>query len=112
MNTGLEIVGLDKLRKRILKNMDMDEVKKAVKSNGAELHRKAMRNAPVDTGHLKRSIDIEITNGGMEAHIMPMAEYSAYLEYGTRFLTAQPFMRPSFQSQVERFKSDLRKLVR
>lgn len=112
MDVGLEIVGLDKLRKKILKNLDLDEIKKAVKSNGADLQQKAMSSAPVDTGTLKRSITIEITNGGMEAHIQPTVGYAPYLEWGTRYMTAQPFMRPSFQSQVERFKSDLRRLVK
>ena len=35
-----------------------------------------------------------------------------YLEYGTRFMDAQPFVRPAFDEQKEKFKDDMQKLVR
>ena len=42
----------------------------------------------------------------------PTAEYAAYVEYGTRYMNAQPYMRPSYTAQKEQFKSDLKKLTR
>lgn len=107
-----EINGMEALQKGLKKNMDLTPIKQAVKANGAEMHQKAMRNAPADTGFMKRSITIDIQNDGMEAHVYPTAEYAPYLEYGTRFMSAQPFMRPSFNEQVNRFRSDLQKLMR
>ena len=63
-------------------------------------------------GTLKRSIGLDITDGGMTAEVEPTAEYAAYVEYGTRFMNAQPYMRPSYNQQKEKFKSDMKKLVR
>ena len=72
----VKIDGLEALQKGLRKNMDMTAIKQAVKANGAEMHQKAMRNAPVDTGFMKRSITIDIQNDGMEAHVYPTAEYA------------------------------------
>lgn len=35
-----------------------------------------------------------------------------YLEYGTRFMDAQPFVRPALEEQASKFKRDMQKLVR
>ena len=35
-----------------------------------------------------------------------------YLEYGTRFMDAQPFVQPALEEQLPKFKSDMKKLVR
>ena len=63
----IKIIGMEKLQKKLKKNVSMDDVKRVVRHNGAEMEEKAQRNAPVDTGTLKRSIGLEITNGGMNA---------------------------------------------
>jgi hypothetical protein len=34
------------------------------------------------------------------------------LEYGTRFMEAQPFVKPAYEVQKEQFKKDLDKLVK
>lgn len=90
----------------------MSEVKNIVKSNGAELNANAARKAPVDTGFLRRSIVFEITNFGLSARSVALAEYAPYLEWGTRFMSAQPFMGPAFRQQSKKFKSDLTRLMK
>lgn len=90
----------------------MNDVKRIVKSNGAALQESAQRKVPVDTGNLKRSIGLEIRDSGLTAEVEPTAEYAAYVEYGTRYMNAQPYMRPSYTAQKEKFKSDLKKLTR
>ena len=47
------------------------------------MQEKAQRNAPVDTGHLKRSIGLETTDAGMAAEVEPTADYAPYVELGT-----------------------------
>ena len=39
-------------------------------------------------------------------------DYSSYIEYGTRFMDAQPFVRPALEEQASKFKRDMQKLVR
>lgn len=108
---GIKVVGLEKLQKKLKQNVQMEDVKKVVRHNGAEMQAKAQQKAPVDTGTLKRSIGLEITDGGMTAEVEPAAEYAPYVELGTRFMEAQPYLGPAFDEQKEKFKKDMKKLV-
>ena len=118
----IKVVGMEKLQKKLKKNINMEAVKKKVRQHGGQLQEKAQRNAPVGTpestgipgyigGTLKRSIGIDITDGGMTAEVEPTAEYAPYVEYGTRFMEAQPYLKPAFDDQKEKFKKDMQKLV-
>ena len=107
----IKIVGMEKLQKKLKKNVRLDDVKRVVRHNGAEMQEKAQRNAPVDTGTLKRSIGLEITDGGMSAEVEPTAAYAPYVELGTRFMEAQPYLKPAFDEQKEKFKKDMKQLV-
>ena len=108
---GIKVVGIEKLQKKLKKNVQMEDVKRVVRPNGAEMQEKAQRNAPVDTGTLKRSIGLEITDSGMAAEVEPTAEYAPYVELGTRFMEAQPYLKPAFDDQKEKFRKDMKKLV-
>lgn len=107
----VKVVGIEKLQKKLKKNVNMDDVKRVVRHNGAEMQAKAQQNASVDTGHLKRSIGLEITGGGMVAEVEPTADYAPYVELGTRFMEAQPYLKPAFDEQKEKFEKDMKKLV-
>lgn len=107
----IKIVGMEKLQKKLKQNVRMDDVKRVVRHNGAEMQAKAQQNAPVDTGYLKRSIGLEVTDEGMTAEVEPKADYAPYVELGTRFMDAQPYMAPAFRDQAEQFRKDMKKLV-
>ena len=113
---NIKVTGLKELQKALKENVTLDDVKKVVRHNGAELQRKVQGNADFkkgyQTGTTKRSIGLEITDGGFTAEVEPKTEYSPYLEYGTRFMEAQPFVRPGWIEQKSKFKSDMEKLVR
>lgn len=112
----IKIDGLKQLEKALKDNVTMDDVKRVVKTNGSQLQRLMQQNADFTrgyaTGTTKRSIGLEIVDGGFTAEVEPQTEYSPYLEYGTRFMTAQPFVRPAYNEQKQKFKSDMDKLVR
>lgn len=108
----IKFEGLAELDKALTKRLNMDAVKRVVKQNGAELQEKSQQKAPVDTGHLKDSIGIELEDGGMTAVVEPTAEYAAYVELGTRKMEAQPYLKPAWEEQKEQFKKDLDKLVK
>lgn len=112
----IKVEGLDKLEKALKKNVKMDDVKKVVRHNGAELQRKIQEKADFkmgyQTGTTKRSVGLEITDGGFTAESGPTTEYSQYVEYGTRFMEAQPFVRPALEEQTKKFQSDMQELVR
>nr|DAM76358.1 MAG TPA: putative tail component [Caudoviricetes sp.] len=121
--SDVKLIGFDKLEAKFKKSMNMDAVKTVVKGNGAQLQTKAQKNAPVGTpqstgipgyvgGKLKQSIGLEITGGGMTAEVEPSAEYAAYVEYGTRYMDAQPYLKPAYDEQKQKFVKDLNELVR
>ena len=108
----VKIVGIEKLQKKLKDNVDLSAVRTVVQKNGADMQEKAQRNAPVDTGALKRSIALNMRDIGMTAEVEPTAEYAPYVEFGTRFMNAQPYLKPAFEEQKEQFKKDMDKLVR
>ncbi|MBR5290163.1 MAG: HK97 gp10 family phage protein [Erysipelotrichaceae bacterium] len=112
----IEVKGLDKLEKSLKENVTMDDVKRVVRKNGSELQNKVQDNAEFSkgyqTGTTKRSIGLEIKNSGFTAEVEPTTEYSPYVEYGTRFMEAQPFVKPGYEVQKKKFESDMQKLVR
>ena len=109
---SVKFTGLNELHVALGKKTDLSKVSRIVQQNGSEMQSKAMRNAPVDTGNLKRSIGLDLSNGGMSATVEPTANYSPYVEYGTRFMSAQPYVKPAFDAQKRKFKSDMDKLVK
>lgn len=109
---GVKIDGFDKLEAKLKRNMDLGAVRTVVRKNGADLQEKAQENAPVVSGTLKRSIGLDITDSGLTAEVEPMADYAAYVEYGTRFMEAQPYLKPAYDEQKKKFVKDLNELVR
>lgn len=110
-----EIKGDKELIRQLMKSADVGDIKKVVKRNGAQMHNSAQRNASFgryQTGTTKRSIQIELIDDGLTAKVAPTTEYSPYLEYGTRYMAAQPFIRPSYEKQRDVFISDLKKLLK
>ena len=112
----MKVTGLKELQKALKDNVTMDDVKKVVRQNGSELQRKTQDNADFKkgyaTGETKRSIGLKITDGGFAAEVEPKTEYAPYLEYGTRFMDAQPFVKPAYDDQVQQFKKDMQRLVK
>ena len=113
---SIKIDGLEELERALKDNVTMDDVKKVVETNGSQLQRKIQKNADFDkgyqTGTTKRSVSLEIKDGGFTAESGPETEYSPYVEYGTRFMNAQPFVRPAYNEQKEKFKRDLDRLMK
>ena len=58
--------------------------------------------SPVDTGNLRSSITHEVLTD--EARVGTNVEYSPYLEYGTRKMSAQPYLRPALDNSEARVK--------
>lgn len=111
-STGVRLEGFEELQARLKKNVKLENVKVVVQYHGSQMQQTAHDLAPNRTGQLQRSITHEERDGGFTAEIAPHTNYAAYVEYGTRYMAAQPYMRPAFMQQSERFKSDLAKLMK
>lgn len=112
----IKVTGLKELQKALKDNVSLDDVKRVVRHNGSQLQKKMQSNADFkrgyQTGTTKRSIGLEIQDGGFTAESGPETEYSPYLEYGTRFMDAQPFVKPAYEEQAVKFKQDMQRLVK
>ena len=114
--SGIEIKGLDKLERQLKKNVSLNDVKRVVRHNGAQLQQKIQRNAEFEkgyqTGRTKESVGLDIVDSGMTAESGPATDYAPYVERGTRFMDAQPFVEPALEEQEKKFQSDMQKLVK
>ena len=121
---GIYVTGVNALSEKLKKNATMDDVKRVVKTNTVELEKTMKQKAQFKghydgngnfvspTGMTRRSIDSVINMSGMQGKVAPHTEYSYYLEYGTRFMSAQSFVRPSFNQQKKIFLNDMKLLIK
>lgn len=113
---SLTINGVEELSKALKAKVTLNDVKRVVRHNGGKLQNLTTRNANFvkgyQTGTTKRSITLVMSEAGLKATVGPRTEYAPYLEWGTRFMSAQPFVKPSFEAQSQKFVRDLKKLMR
>lgn len=64
---------------------------------GIRVSNQAKANCPVDTGRLRASIGVSQSAGpdGAVTTVGSNLEYSLYVEKGTRYQRAQPYLRPA-----------------
>ncbi|MCD8208548.1 MAG: HK97 gp10 family phage protein [Bacteroidales bacterium] len=113
---GVELKGLAELQAAIRERANTEAVKSVVKKHGASMQTRMQRNADFrmgyQTGATRRSIGLAMSFDGLTATVGPTTYYSPYLEWGTRYMSAQPFVGPAFDVEEVLFLNDLRKLVR
>lgn len=115
---GIELRGLKELQKALKDNVNLDDVKRVVKTNGDRLNREMKANTHTafvkgySHGDTAGSINTEIIEGGMTAVVGPTTEYAPYVEYGTRFMSPEPFAWPAFLKVKAQFISDMQKLMK
>lgn len=86
---------------------------KVLKNTAEKGKAKAKHYAPVDEGFLKENIVTNLSDWpGMTTKIHSQASYSGYQEFGTRFMDAQPFMRPALKDISPQFKQDMEDVMK
>jgi HK97 gp10 family phage protein len=68
----------------------------------------AIRKAPKDTGRLVGAISAHVVDGpgGPYAEVRCGVDYAIYQEYGTRYQSGTPFMRPALGQFARRVGGD------
>lgn len=66
-----------------------------VRKSALALRDHARQHAPVDTGFMQSSISMRSSRNGLDALISPQANYAHFVEHGTIYMMAQPFMEPA-----------------
>lgn len=122
----MEIQGLEELQRDLKKLSETtNDVKDVVKKHGSQMQQNAMKNARhsasggvfakgYTTGHTRRNLQqngVKISDGGLTATIESTTDYAAYVEYGTRKMEAEPYMKPAYEKQKKLFEEDMEKVV-
>ena len=95
--------------KQFPQNIQKNVVTGAVRAGAKVLVDEARRNVPIDTGNLKKSIGT-IKRKTKDKNIVKFSVsprrkgkndgfYGHMIEFGTSKMSAQPFMRPTFENQ-------------
>ena len=119
---SVKIIGLEDLEKRLKENATLSDVKKVVKQNTLELQKSIVRNAGEGTfnkgyftGNLKQDVSAnghQFEDGGLTGNVGSTVDYAPYLEYGTRFMAAEPFIKDPLDDQKKQFFADMKKLTK
>lgn len=114
--TTVKIEGLNSWRSGILNvpQKVATQVAREVRTSGQRVEAGAKRLAPVDTGRLRSSISNQLNLSGQlaEVFIYSNVEYAKHVEHGTSRQSAQPFLIPSFNSEVNQFNKNIENAVR
>lgn len=124
LSVQFDFSGFKELEKLMKKDENITQkVKRVVQKNGNELKNRMVRKADFrghmkgkkfvkPTGATKRSITEKVAFSGLSVTVGPTTKYAPYLEYGTRFMEAQPFVRPAWTEQVPKFVRDLENIIK
>lgn len=96
------------------------QIRNVVMKNGANLQEDAQKRMTKTVAYVKgyskgttrRSTTLSISDDGMTATVAPHTEYFPYVEYGTRFMEAEPTLNPAFQKIKQQFYRDVMDLVK
>ena len=88
-----------------------EDVKNIVKETAFKMQANAKLRTPVDTGHLKRNINVDIANDELSAEIYTDVEYAPHVEFGTENAPAQPFLFPAYEEEKNEYMDKLEKAL-
>lgn len=76
------------------------EVGREVARRSVKVHRAALNLCAVDTGRLRASINWRLAQDsqGLLGIIGTNVTYAPHVEFGTRYMAAQPFLRPALSA--------------
>ncbi|GIK73808.1 MAG: hypothetical protein BroJett021_27960 [Chloroflexota bacterium] len=107
MEIRVRIEGIDEVLRQLDGLTSRAALRQGLAAAAFLVERAAKVKAPVDTGFLRNSIQtVSVTD--REAVVAVGAEYGIYQEMGTRFMRAQPFMRPALENNRERIAEIIR----
>lgn len=96
------------------------QIRNVVMKNGSDLQEDAQKRMTKTVAYVKgyskgttrRSTTLSISDDGMTATVAPHTEYFSYVEYGTRYMEAEPTLNPAFQKIKQQFYKDVIGLVK
>ena len=98
--TGIFLINFDKIMKKV---QIEEELNKAVERIAFLIEGEAKRICPVRTGRLRASIHTGKIREGVY-YVGTNVHYAPYVEFGTRKMAAQPYLRPAAKKVVNLVK--------
>lgn len=113
MSKRVAVKGLNKFIRLVAKNQRTIDsaVSKEINRSSLRVEKRAKMIAPWETGWLSNGIYSQMISL-LLAEIVSPTEYSVYQEEGTRYMTAQPFLRPALEAEYPVIMKNLNKLMR
>ncbi len=86
--------------------------KRAVTTAVIDVHREAKTTTAFKnrTGRLRSSIRFEVREDGLAGEVFTDVFYGVFIELGTRFMDARPFLFPPFQKIQKQLVRDLKRI--
>ena len=81
-----------------------EAVARALEAIGIQAEGDVAMITPKDTGRLQASITHETRPDEEAVYIGTNVEYAAYVEYGTKKMEAQPYLRPGIQNNLDTYR--------
>ena len=85
----------------------LSKVDAAIQGAGISCQKYAKQNCPVDTGRLRNSILYNNT-GNYSCTVNTTVSYAPFIEFGTRHMSAQPFLYPAYAIAMQELMDELR----
>ena len=113
MSRTVRMVGLNQYIKAVQKKPAQVEqaVDREIKLSSLRIEKKSKQQSPFDTGWLSNNIYANVVRS-MVAEVVSPVEYSIFIELGTRFMMAQPFLFPALKADWHLLQKRLNKLMR
>ena len=108
MSTSVEIDGLNEFVSQLDQAADAltQGIADALRSAGDAFVDSAQGQAPVDTGFLRDNIQVT-ESSDREVVIESQANYSLFVEEGTRYMSAQPFFFQAINAAQQELEQEL-----
>ena len=95
-----------------LENILSNKFKASLEDAGEVLLNKAKRNAPVDSGSLKNSLELDRGKlSAFEVEVETGVDYAEHVEYGTQHQAANPFIRSALAESKAKMLKQFKDIV-
>ena len=114
MNVEFDKSSLNRFQKelkRVVKE-DREAVFSGMKITNSQIYNNAVENCPVDTGELKSSLKEKEEKDKMAVSVVTTCEHAPFVELGTRYMVARPFLRTAFTENIGKLVSNIRRLLK
>lgn len=113
MKVSYDVQGMNQFIRNVKKKSEVTQkrVDQELNRSSLRVERRAKVYAPWDTGWLSNNIFSE-KQGELSYAVISPVFYSIYVELGTRYMAAQPFLYPAMQEEYWVLMRRLNKIVK